>query len=107
MDIFKQLFEIDTLNDRMGYQLKQGITAMDRTEIITSSLIPGTVQLTPSGKLIIMMRDCPTTGGYPRILQLTDDAINKLAQKKTGDTIRFEMEGTFSFLRRLASRYRD
>jgi len=91
----------------MGYQLENPIPKMKKKEIITSVLIPGTVQLTPSGKLIIMMRDCPTTGGYPRILQLTDEAINRLAQLETGDTFTFNLENVFSFLRRLASRFTD
>lgn len=105
--LFKKRFKIDMLNNRMGYQLKEQFLPMKKNEIITSVLIPGTVQLTPSGKLIIMMRDCPTTGGYPRILQLTDEAINRLAQLETGDTFTFNLENVFSFLRRLASRFTD
>ena len=34
--------------------------------------------------------NCQTTGGYPRILQLTEQGINRLAQKKMNDTIRFD-----------------
>jgi allophanate hydrolase subunit 2 len=49
------------------------------------------VQLTPSGKIIVLMRDAGVTGGYPRILQLTEDSINQLAQKKTGDSISFQL----------------
>jgi len=55
-------------------------------------VLPGTVQLTPSGKLIVLMRDCQTTGGYPRILQLSEQGINTLAQKFTNDTIEFELK---------------
>jgi allophanate hydrolase subunit 2 len=58
--------------------------------IITSAVLPGTVQLTPSGKLIILMRDCQTTGGYPRVLQLKESAINMLAQKFTDSIINFK-----------------
>jgi allophanate hydrolase subunit 2 len=35
------------------------------------------------------MRDCQTTGGYPRVLQLTELSINKLAQKFTNQKIGF------------------
>ena len=59
--------------------------------IISSIVLQGTVQLTPSGKLIILMRDNQTTGGYPRILQLSNDSINKLSQKHTGDKIHFNL----------------
>lgn len=100
-------FIIDDLNNRMGYQLKKNFPTIKNGEIITSTVIPGTVQLTPSGKLIIMMRDCPTTGGYPRVLQLTDIAINQLAQKRTGDTFKFRLESSSNFLSRLVNRFKD
>jgi allophanate hydrolase subunit 2 len=51
----------------------------------------GTVQLTPSGKLIILMRDNQTCGGYPRVLQLNESAINKLSQKYMNNEIKFEL----------------
>ena len=105
--LFKREFTIDPLNDRMGYQIKNKFPRIDNNEIITSIVIPGTVQLTPSGRLIIMMRDCPTTGGYPRVLQLTDIAINQLAQKRTGDKFKFELESSFNFLSRLVNRFKD
>ncbi len=105
--LFSLKFKIDALNNRMGYQLKNKFPPMKNNEIITSVTIPGTVQLTPSGKLIIMMRDCPTTGGYARILQLTDMAINELAQKTEGDTFKFDLESSFEFLGRLVSRFRE
>ncbi len=104
--LFSKTFTIDKLNNRMGYQLKGSFPAIKKQEIITSITIPGTVQLTPSGRLIIMMRDCPTTGGYPRILQLTDMAINQLAQKMEGDSFKFDLESSFDFLGRLVGRFR-
>ncbi len=105
--IFSETFEIDVLNNRMGYQLKNKFPPIKKDEIITSITIPGTVQLTPSGKLIILMRDCPTTGGYPRILQLTDMGINQLAQKKTNDLFKFDLESSFSFLSRLVYKFKE
>ncbi len=88
--ILKQSFSISKHNNRMGYQLNENLPANKNTSMISSAVIPGVVQLTPSGKLIILMRDCQTTGGYPRILQLTEKAIDKLSQKKTNDKIQFK-----------------
>lgn len=85
-------FTISKNNSRMAYQLEE-LLENCISPIITSPVIPGTVQLTPSGQLIILMRDCQTTGGYPRVLQLSDSAINCLSQKFTGDKIRFEEVG--------------
>ena len=84
-------FTISKENNRMGYRLNE-LIVNDLGAIITSSVLPGTVQLTPSGELIVLMRDCQVTGGYPRILQLTENAINILAQKSTGDSFNFRIQ---------------
>jgi biotin-dependent carboxylase-like uncharacterized protein len=88
--LFQMTFTISKDNNRMAYQL---LEALDNSlePIITSAVLPGTVQLTPSGKLIVLMRDCQTTGGYPRVLQLKESAINILAQKFTRNVINFKL----------------
>ncbi|SFD05033.1 biotin-dependent carboxyltransferase family protein [Algibacter pectinivorans] len=83
-------FTISKDNNRMAYQLNEPLSNTLEA-IITSVVLPGTVQLTPSGKLIILMRDCQTTGGYPRVLQLKESAINSLAQKFTGHEVSFQL----------------
>jgi len=86
--LFETEFTISNLYDRMAYQLEETLEN-SLSPIITSLVLPGTVQLTPAGNLIILMRDCQTTGGYPRILQLKESSINVLAQKFKGNSIRF------------------
>ena len=82
-------FTVSKNNNRMGYQLVESLKN-DLAGIITAPVLPGTVQLTPSGKLILLMRDGQTSGGYPRVLQLQDEAINILAQKKANDKVSFQ-----------------
>ncbi|MEQ8424673.1 MAG: biotin-dependent carboxyltransferase family protein, partial [Cyclobacteriaceae bacterium] len=90
--IFKTNFTVTKDNNRMGYRLESPpIPYPQAYNMLTSSVLPGTVQLTPSGKLIVLMKDCQTTGGYPRVLQLTGSGINKLAQKKANDIISFQL----------------
>lgn len=84
--VFNTEFTISNNSNRMGFQLKE-IIAPHNTSIITSPVLPGTIQLLPSGRLIVLMKDAQTSGGYPRILQLSDKAISILAQKKFGDGI--------------------
>lgn len=88
--LWTQQFTISKDNNRMAYQLAQPLEN-NLESIITSLVLPGTVQLTPSGKLIILMRDCQTTGGYPRVLQLKESAMNIMAQKFTGNKIYFKL----------------
>ena len=88
--IFGTDFSIAKENNRMAYQLAEVIEGHNKS-MLTSATLPGTVQLTPDGKLIILMKDGQTTGGYPRILQLTDMSISILAQKKYRDRISFKL----------------
>ncbi|MFT6959412.1 MAG: biotin-dependent carboxylase-like uncharacterized protein [Polaribacter sp.] len=86
--LFENTFSISKDISRMGYRLNEEIVN-DLPTLLTSSVLPGTVQLTPSGALIILMRDCQVTGGYPRILQLPEKAINILSQKTTNQNFNF------------------
>ena len=84
------VFTISKDNNRMGYRLVETVEN-ELGSMLTSSVLPGTVQLTPSGTLIVLMRDCQVTGGYPRVLQLTENAIDRLSQKSTNDTFQFKL----------------
>ncbi|WP_296382862.1 biotin-dependent carboxyltransferase family protein [Winogradskyella sp.] len=84
-------FKVSKLNSRMAYQLEP-IFKNNLDQILTSPVLPGTVQLTPSGQLIVLMRDCQTTGGYPRVLQLTEKAINILSQKNTSNSLKIRLK---------------
>lgn len=81
-------FTISNTRNRMAIQLEERLSN-DLLSMLTSPVLPGTIQLTPSGKLIVLMRDCQTTGGYPRVLQLAEEAINLIAQKRVGEKIFF------------------
>ena len=88
--LFTTVFSVSNLYNRMAYQIKPNLKH-NLSSILTSPVLPGTVQLTPSGQLIILMRDCQTTGGYPRVLQLNVEAINSLSQKKQNDLFLFRL----------------
>lgn len=85
-------YTIGQSSNRMSIQLEHK-ESLSASEIITSPVQPGTIQLTPSGKLMALMRDAQTTGGYARVLQLTPEAIQRLAQKKMGSKVRFGLSG--------------
>ena len=87
--LFKNEFTIRT-NSRMAYNLEEKVQIGIKS-IISSPVLPGSVQLTPSGKIIILHRDCQTTGGYPRILQLNKSSLNHLSQIKSNEKIKFSL----------------
>lgn len=95
IEIQKQLLnselKVSKLNNRMAYQLEP-LLENRLEQILTSPVLPGTVQLTPLGQLIVLMRDCQTTGGYPRVFQLTEKAINSLSQKRTESSLKIRLK---------------
>ncbi len=88
--LFKSWFTITGASNRMAIQFKESISN-SLPQMLTSPVLPGTVQLTPSGKLMVLMRDCQTTGGYPRVFQLTETSINTLAQTMINEQIQFQL----------------
>lgn len=89
--LFSKDFSVSKNNNRMAYQLEPMLDN-NLKSILSSPVLPGTVQLTPNGTLIVLMRDCQTTGGYPRVLQLTQSAVNVLSQKTLGNRLRFVLK---------------
>ena len=75
----------------MAYIIEHSLS-LSAEEILTAPVQPGTLQLTPSGAMIALMRDAQTTGGYARILQLAEASIDQLARLSPGQHFRFSLE---------------
>ncbi len=88
--IIESSLHLSKNTSRMAYQINEKFPN-NLSGMLSQPVIPGTVQLTPDGNLIILMRDAQTTGGYPRVLQLAPESINAVAQKKQGDLIELEL----------------
>lgn len=85
-------FVVTKQSDRMGYRLGNNPLSAVSTEGLVSSAVGfGTIQLLPDGKLIVLMADHQTTGGYPRIGHVITAHHSRLAQLKTGDGIWFRL----------------
>lgn len=78
-------------HNRMGYRVSTPFE-IKPAKMLSCAVQPGTVQMTPSGMLIIVGLDGQVSGGYPRVFQLTRTALNQLVQKKEGDTISFKLK---------------
>ncbi|WP_162415679.1 5-oxoprolinase subunit C family protein [Cyclobacterium roseum] len=83
-------FTLSREQNRMGIHLEEKI-AHSLPEMITTPVYPGTVQLTSSGKLIVLMLDAQVTGGYHRLLQLPQRSIGTLSQLRPGEKFRFQL----------------
>ena len=89
---FSQAYKVSNDSNRMGYRLDADWKIEGkRKELISSPIVPGTVQITASGDPIILMRDAQTTGGYYRMVNVIEEDINKVAQIKPGEKLRFRL----------------
>lgn len=88
--LFHNEWELSNNLTRMGFQLKDRIHH-ELDDILTAPVFPGTVQLNHAGDLMVLMKDAQTTGGYPRVLQVMEEDLNRFAQKQVGSPIRFEL----------------
>lgn len=85
-----EAFRLEAGSDRMGYRLRgRPITADAATEMISTAVTKGTMQLLPDGQLIVLMADHQTTGGYPRAGHVITADQPSLAQLGPGESIRF------------------
>lgn len=84
-------FMIDNSSNRMGYRLVGPSIIPDTyTEILSTAVTRGTIQLLPSGQLIVLMADHQTTGGYPRMGHIISADLPKLAQRNAGESFQFK-----------------
>lgn len=88
--LFNNIFQISSNNNRVAYKLnKQSIKP--KTPIMLSEANNyGSMQITSDGTPIIMLKDCPTIGGYPKIGNIFSLDLAKLAQKTSNNYISFE-----------------
>ncbi len=90
--LLHQGHEVSQEANRMGYRLTTRLKDYSRnTELISSGIIPGTIQVTNEGQPIILMKDAQTTGGYPRMATILKEDLNIIGQLKPGDQVWFAL----------------
>ena len=85
-------YRVSSRSDRMGYRL-QGPTigASGGSNLISSALPMGGVQLPPQGEPILLMADHQTTGGYPRVATVISADLPIVGQLGPSAWIEFEV----------------
>ena len=77
--------------DRTAYRLDGPMLTHEKGyNIITDGVVPGCVQIPGSGIPIVLMRDAPTVGGYPKIGVIIDADLGRLAQQRPGAVVLFQ-----------------
>ena len=78
--------------DRVGARLDGPVLDRRRPEELRSEgMVLGALQVPPDGRPILFLADHPVTGGYPVVAVLRADCLDRAAQLRPGDTVRFRL----------------
>jgi allophanate hydrolase len=80
-------FRRDARGNRMGVRMDHDdapFTAEGQLTILSDVIVPGDIQITGDGSPFILMCECQTTGGYPRIGTVLPCDLARVAQAPAG-----------------------
>ncbi|MBL8182711.1 MAG: biotin-dependent carboxyltransferase family protein [Blastocatellia bacterium] len=101
-------YTISNGSDRMGFRLEgEPLNCTGFGEMPSAAVTFGTIQLLPDGKLIILMADHQTSGGYPRIATIAAVDLPLVGQLGAGDGVSFAMIDRETAESLLIERYND
>ena len=74
----------------MGARLEGAeLRRINDTELLSAAVVPGTVQVPNDGQPIVLLGDCQTIGGYPKIAHVISVDLPIADQLRPNDTVRF------------------
>jgi 5-oxoprolinase (ATP-hydrolysing) subunit C len=77
-------------SNRVGYRLAgTPLQLASPLELFSHGILPGVVQVPPSGQPVVQMSDANTCGGYPKIGVVIATDLGRFAQVQPGAKIRF------------------
>lgn len=81
---------ISPMANRVGIRLAGPVVARDiQAELPSEPCVFGSVQVTSGGVPVVLGPDHPVTGGYPVIAVVIDAHLDRLAQLRPGEVLRF------------------
>lgn len=79
--LWQDKWRITPNSNRMGYRLEgPELKRKQGRDLLSHGVVPGVIQVPPSGQPIILLGDAQTTGGYPKIGVVISADLWKLAQ---------------------------
>ena len=90
--LLTQKFRVAMNSDRMGLRLEGSeMVSTNPPELVSEAVAPGTIQLPRSGAAVVLLGDCQTIGGYPKIAHVITVDLGYAAQLQPLDEVRFEL----------------
>lgn len=79
--LWRDKWRITPNSNRMGYRLEgPELKRKQSKDLLSHGVVPGVIQVPPSGQPIVLMGDAQATGGYPKIGVVIQADMWKLAQ---------------------------
>lgn len=82
---------VSNQSNRLGYRLEGEPLSIQTPELRSHGILPGCIQVPPSGEPVIQLNDANTCGGYPTIGAVIAADMHLLAQARPGDCLKFEL----------------
>ncbi len=83
-------FSVSPDSNRMGVRLDgPELRRSDVGDLVSEAVAPGTIQVPPSGQPILLLGDCQTIGGYPKIAHVITVDLPIAAQLSAGGRVRY------------------
>jgi antagonist of KipI len=83
-------FFVSPDSDRMGVRLEgPRLERIEEADLLSEAVAPGTVQVPPNGAPILLLNDCQTIGGYPKLAHVITVDLSIAAQLRPADIVRF------------------
>ena len=77
-------------SDRVGMWLSGGrLRRADDAEVPSEGMVRGAIQVPPGGEPVVFLADHPVTGGYPVVATVCDADVDRAAQVRPGQGVRF------------------
>lgn len=89
----KAVFTRDVRGNRMGVRMNppcEGFSAASGKTVLSESIMPGDIQITGDGTPYVLLAECQTTGGYPRIGTVLPCDLPRVAQAPAGSKLIFQ-----------------
>ena len=86
------IFQRDARGNRMGVRLLpegDGFESEAGLSVLSEVIVPGDIQITGDGTPFVLLSECQTTGGYPRIGSVLPADLPRVAQARPGERLRF------------------
>lgn len=81
-------WSVSTTSNRIGVRLEgASLARRAHQELPSEPMVPGAIQLPPSGEPVVLLRDHPVTGGYPVVGVVLAEDLDLLAQARPGDRV--------------------